>query len=77
MNANSLFKVLVLGGAMLTAGATRAEEVEHVVEDVIVELAQVLCMPVVPQSCELNAEGKSVVKEGLVCCWATTCDTGE
>ena len=77
MNASSMFKVLVLGGALLTAHATSAQsrvakfslpiQLEN-------EGALAFCEPKSPDFCELNGDGKSVPKPGLVCCWGTSCE---
>ena len=76
MKANSLFKVVVLGGALI--GTNAASAFERIPDIFELEEAESLafCDPN-PEAgtCEIDpATGKSVVKAGLTCCWGTSCD---
>lgn len=60
-----LFHVLVIGGNMLMTGAVTAEPAN---------VDNGFCDPADPAVCEINSEGKGVPKEGVVCCWGTSCE---
>lgn len=77
MTTNNLFKVLVLGGAMITGPSALAQETAPVLELPIVaeaELTPVFCNANPTETCELNSAGLLVAKEGLECCWGTSCE---
>jgi hypothetical protein len=77
MNVDKLFKVLVVGGALMTAAETMAFDHQslEVQTEVKEELGPAFCSPEDENLCVQNEEGEIVVKEGLYCCWGTSCST--
>ena len=78
MKSEKLFQLLVVGGSLLAAQPGTANELN---------LQEPAGAPVFcggPETCEqvqfCSEEGevitKLVVKEGLQCCWGTSCDSG-
>ncbi len=75
MEIEKLFKVLVVGGGLLTAGSSFADQSEDALEEVLEpELAIAFCNPEDTNSCIENEDGEIVVKEGFFCCWGTSCN---
>jgi hypothetical protein len=74
MRTEKLFGLLVVGGAALAAGSAPVKA------QVIEEAAPAFCSPHDPtlpeeeNTCVLNADGTQSVREGLECCWGTSCD---
>ena len=67
MKLDKLFQVLVAGGAMISASGAYASDLD-----------QAFCQPEDPEMCELDEEeGIWKAKEGLECCWGTTCEAEE
>lgn len=79
MNVDKLFKVLVVGGALMTSAETMAfgHQSLEVQPEVKEELSPAFCSPEDENLCVENEEGEIVVKEGLYCCWGTSCSTEE
>jgi hypothetical protein len=70
---NNLFKILVLGGAALAASPVMAQDVSIETEP----KQQVFCKPTTEANCEVKVvdnQCQSVPKEGLECCWGTSCE---
>ncbi|MFT6069719.1 MAG: hypothetical protein ACJAT2_001500 [Bacteriovoracaceae bacterium] len=79
MNVDKLFKVIVVGGALMTSAETMAFghlslEVQPEIKE---ELSPTFCNPEDENQCVENEEGEIVVKEGFYCCWGTSCSTEE
>jgi hypothetical protein len=78
---NRLFKMLVTGGALLTSHLGHAQEIEESKqsEESKKPLIPVFCTDVSVcrevQSCsqEGNVITQLVAKEGMECCWGTSC----
>ena len=79
MNVDKLFKVLVLGGALMTSTESMAfgNQTLAVQAEEKTELGPAFCNPEDENLCVENDEGEVVVKEGLYCCWGTSCSTEE
>ncbi len=79
MNIDKLFKVLVVGGALMTSAETMA--FGHQSLDVQAESKEepspAFCNPEDENQCVENDQGEIVVKEGLYCCWGTSCSIEE
>jgi len=62
-----LFKTLVIGGAFLVLNSpANAQEIQ--------ESNLTLCNPENEKHCIENEDGDLVPKEGMVCCWGTSCE---
>ena len=75
MKMNNLFKILVMGGAALTAQSTFAQDFVEAVSQQ--EDTLVLCHPEDKNTCVVTVvdnQCKLAPKPGLVCCWGTSCD---
>jgi hypothetical protein len=79
MKIDKLFKVLVVGGALMTSAETMAfgHQSLEVQTEVKEENALAFCHPEDENTCVENEEGEIVVKDGLYCCWGTSCSTVE
>ena len=72
MEIDKLFKLLVVGGGLLTAGTSSAnEDLEQVLAD---DPIVAFCNPDDTRMCVENDEGEIVVREGFTCCWGTSCN---
>ena len=85
MKTESLFKVLVLGGMLITAPQAHADTEVQTQRDAEVILEELLEAEPIPgllafcsaddeTLCVENEEGDLVPKAGIVCCWSTSCD---
>lgn len=77
MNVEKLFKVLVVGGALMGAskGMAQGLDIPGFSEDDPGQLA--FCSPADESTCVENEEGEVVVRDGLFCCWGTSCKIEE
>lgn len=76
MKLNNLFKVLVIGGATLTAGVGLAQEAHPEPSLAEVEKAPVFCGQSYPNSCVATIVDNQCAlapAPGLECCWGTSC----
>lgn len=73
MKTNKLFKVLVLGGAMLVANSIGAEE-NTSTPPPEESLAPIFCAADNPETCAANQCGKLDAPKGFFCCWNTSCE---
>lgn len=64
MNTEKLFKVLVLGGSVLVAAEAMSDEVS----------IKSFCSPDDETTCVEDETGQMTEREGVVCCWGTTCN---
>lgn len=74
MNVDKLFKVLVMGGAVLGATQTLAQgnlPLPGTGDSNPDQLA--FCSPQDEVTCVENEEGELVVRDGFFCCWGTSC----
>ena len=73
MNVEKLFKVLVVGGALMGASQSMAQglDIPGLSDDDPGQLA--FCYPDDENTCVENEEGEVVVRDGLFCCWGTSC----
>ncbi len=77
MNLEKLFRVMVVGGALMTNAPLFAEgsEPQVVTPPPQEELAPLFCDASDADKCVPSAcGGKKVAKEGFECCWGTSCD---
>ena len=79
MKTEKLFGLLVVGGALwVTQSALPCGVPEPIEEEA--EPLPAFCSPFNPElpddqnTCVIDDQGKQVVRQGLVCCWATSCD---
>ena len=79
MNVDKLFKVLVVGGALMTCAESMAfgHQSLEVQSDLVEQSSPLFCHPEDENTCVENEEGEIVVKEGFTCCWGTSCSTEE
>jgi len=76
MKMNKLFQVLVVGGAMLSTNGLLADQQNPTPAELDPESELVFCTePNIEKYCEEACDGKLVAKEGLECCWGTSCET--
>lgn len=73
MKVEKFFNVLVLGGALLASGNLLGSE-GCTPDEIDVEPALAFCAKDDPNTCEVDEDGNSVVREGFVCCWGTSCE---
>lgn len=75
MKVNSLFTVLVVGGAALTANVGMAEDMLSEAPPIT---EQVFCNPQSEDTCVVTVVNNQCVlapKPGLECCWGTSCES--
>ncbi len=82
MTTNKLFGLLVMGGALLVANTGRSElpastESENAPREAMLAFCSVPdpSKPVEENTCVKDADGNNIPREGLVCCWGTSCDS--
>ena len=78
MNVEKLFKVLVVGGAMMGAAQTMGQGLDPIpgISDGNADQLA-FCYPDDENTCVENEEGEVVVRDGLFCCWGTSCKVEE
>jgi hypothetical protein len=76
MTTEKLFRVLVLGGALIVANSATAQAQTTTPAEELP--AQTFCEPKNPDHCVTNTcnpnEPKVEPKKGIVCCWGTSCE---
>jgi len=78
MNVEKLFKVLVVGGAMMGASSSMAQGEPSFDSETGEEQGRLaFCAPEDEVTCVENEEGELVVRDGLFCCWGTSCSIQE
>lgn len=79
MNVDKLFKVLVVGGALMTSADSMAFGHQSLDVNTITkeEPSPLFCQPEDENQCVENEDGEVVVREGFYCCWGTSCSTQE
>jgi hypothetical protein len=69
MKTDKLFSLLVLGGALLASNGPKAQSATDKEGK-----APVFCDKNDTNMCVPDGNGGKKVKQGLYCCWGTTCD---
>ena len=72
MEIEKLFKVLVVGGTLIASTGSMANDILEL-ENTIKETTLTFCSVEDEKLCVENEEGEFVAKEGLECCWGTSC----
>lgn len=74
---NSLYTVLVLGGSLLVSAGAQAGEVPSEKNLVIGDAREAtgFCNTpaTTPDLCEVKADGSAAPRDGVTCCWGTSC----